>query len=160
MIALDAVVRLQSSKGERTIPLRDFYVSYGENPSKENVLEAGELIVAVDLPPTSWFSKSHYFKARERASYEFALSSAAVAIDLHEGKVQDCRIALGGVATKPWRAHAAENALRGTKPTAENFLAAANAELTAAVAREHNGFKIELCRRVIVQALQTVAELT
>ena len=160
MIALDAVVRLQGAKGERAVPLQDFYVSYGENPARENVLQPGELITAVDLPSTPWFSRSHYFKARERASYEFALSSAAVVLDVHDGAVRDCRIALGGVATKPWRAHAAENALQGGKPTEENFLAAANAELKASVAREHNGFKIELCRRVIVQALQAAAELT
>ncbi len=160
LIALDAVVRLRSAQGERTVPLPEFYVAYGTDPAKENVLAPGELITAVDLPATPWFARSHYFKARERASYEFALSSAAVALDVRDGVVRDCRIALGGVATKPWRARAAEAALKGAKPTAENFLAAAEAELKPAVARAHNGFKIELCRRTLMQALQTTAALT
>jgi len=160
LVALDAVVRLRGANSERTVPLQKFYIAYGEDPAKENVLAPGELITAVDLPATSWFARSHYFKARERASYEFALSSAAVALDVRDGIVRDCRIALGGVATKPWRAYAAEAVLKGAKPSEENFLAAAEAELRPAVARAHNGFKIELCRRVIVQALQTTAALT
>lgn len=160
LIALDAVVRLRGAQAERTVRLLDFYVAYGEDPAKENVLLPGELITAVDLPATPWFARSHYFKARERASYEFALSSAAVALDLRDGLVRDCRIALGGVATKPWRAHAAEAALRGKRASEENFRAAAEAELKAAVPRAHNAFKIELCRRVIVQALQTTTALT
>lgn len=159
LMALDALLRLRGPKGERTIPLHDFYVAYGEDPAKENVLDPGELITAVDLPATSWFVRSHYFKARERASYEFALSSAAVALDLSGGAVRDCRIALGGVATKPWRAHAAEDALRNAAPTEQAFRTAADAELKAAVPRLHNGFKIELCRRTMVQALHTAAAL-
>lgn len=159
LMALDAVVRVHGVKGERTIPLHDFYVAYGEDPAKENTLESGELVTAVDLPATDWFARSHYFKARERASYEFALSSAAVALDVRDGVVRDCRIALGGVATKPWRAHEAERTLKGAKPTEEVFHAAADAELHAAIPRTHNGFKIELCRRTIVQALQTTSAL-
>jgi xanthine dehydrogenase YagS FAD-binding subunit len=159
MVALDAVVRLRSARGERTVPLQDFYVAYGEDPARENVLEPGELITAVDLPATEWFARSHYFKARDRASYEFALASAAVALDLRDGAVNDCRIALGGVATKPWRAHAAENALRGTRPTEQAFRDAADAELGSAVARSHNGFKIELCRGTLMQALHTTVAL-
>jgi xanthine dehydrogenase YagS FAD-binding subunit len=159
LVALDARVRLSGVDGERVVPLVDFYVAYGEDPARENVLAPGELITAVDLPATPWFARSHYFKARERASYEFALASAAVALDVRDGVVRDCRIALGGVATKPWRALAAEAALKGATPTEENFLAAANAELKAAVPRAHNGFKIELCRRVITQALLTAAAL-
>ncbi len=159
MIALDALVRLRGLGGERTVPLQDFYVAYGEDPARENVLAPGELITAVDLPATAWFARSHYFKARDRTSYEFALASAAVALDLCDGLVRDCRIALGGVATKPWRAHAAENALKGTRPTEQAFRAAADAELSSAVPRTHNGFKIELCRGTLVQALQTAAAL-
>lgn len=157
MLALDAVVRLRGTQGERTVPLGEFYVAYGEDPARENVLLPGELITAVDLPATSWFSRSHYFKARERASYEFALSSAAVALDLRDGVVQDCRIALGGVATKPWRAFAAEKLLRGEKPSVEAFARAAAAELKSAVGREYNAFKIPLCQRTLVRALQTAA---
>jgi len=159
MIALDAVVRLRGTRGERTVPLRDFYVAYGEDPAKENVLEPGELITAVDLPATEWFARSHYFKARDRASYEFALASAAVALDLRDGLVRDCRIALGGVATKPWRAYAAKNALKGARPTEQAFRAASDAELSSAVPRSHNGFKIELCLGTLMQALQTTAAL-
>src|ERR1039458_8466630 len=90
MIAIEAVVRLRGARGERTVPLQDFYVAYGEDPARENVLEPGELITAVDLPATEWFARSHYFKARDRASYEFALSAAAVALDLHDGLVRNC----------------------------------------------------------------------
>lgn len=157
LVAFEAVVRTQSSRGERTIPISDFYVAYGDDPAKENVLEPGELITAVDLPAIPWFQHSHYVKARDRASYEFALSSAAVALNLENGTVKDCRIALGGVATKPWRAHAAERALQGKQPSEENFRAAAEAELAAAVPQRQNGFKVELCKRVIVHSLQTVA---
>ncbi|HEY4247948.1 MAG TPA: xanthine dehydrogenase family protein subunit M [Lacunisphaera sp.] len=159
LLALDAVVHLRGVKGERAVPLGEFYVAYGDDPARENVLLPGELITAVDLPATSWFSRSHYFKARERASYEFALSSAAVALDLRDGVVQDCRIALGGVATKPWRAIAAEKVLRGEKPSDEAFARAAATELKSAVPREHNAFKIPLCHRTLVRALQTAAAL-
>jgi len=159
MMALEAVIRTKGPHGERAIPIGEFYVPYGEDPAKENVLLPGELIVAVDLPATPWFAKSGYVKARDRASYEFALASAAVALDVRDGKVRDCRIALGGVATKPWRALAAENALRGAKPGAEAYRAAAEAELKAAVPRKDNAFKIELCKRVIVQSLTTVARM-
>ena len=157
MVAFEAVIRTQGPRGERTIPISDFYVAYGEDPSKENVLEPGELITGVDLPATHWFQNSHYVKARDRASYEFALASAAVALNLENGTVKECRIALGGVATKPWRALAAERALTGKPANDENFRAAAEAELAAAVPQRQNGFKIELSKRVVVHSLQTVA---
>lgn len=159
LVAFEAVIRTQGAKGERTIPIGEFYVPYGEDPAKENVLEPGELITHVDLPATAWFSRSCYKKARDRASYEFSLSSAAVALDLDNGTVRDCRIALGGVATKPWRALAAEQALRGAKADEEAFRAAAAAEMKAAAPQKDNAFKIELCRRVIAQTLQMAAAL-
>jgi xanthine dehydrogenase YagS FAD-binding subunit len=159
LVAFDAVVQLRGAQGERSIPLSQFYVSYGDDPAKENVLLPGELITAVDLPATPWFARSHYFKARERASYEFALASAAVALDLQGGVVRESRIALGGVATKPWRAHSAEEVLNGQKPSADVFARAADAELRSAVGREHNAFKIPLCRQAIVRALQNAATL-
>jgi xanthine dehydrogenase YagS FAD-binding subunit len=159
LMAFDAVVRLRGAQKERSVPLHDFYVAYGDDPAKENVLEPGELITAVDLPATSWFTRSCYFKARERASYEFALSSAAVALDVHNGTVRDCRIALGGVATKPWRAHAAEAVLKGNPATSDSFAAAINAELKDAVPRSHNAFKIDLCRRTAVEAIQMATAL-
>ncbi len=157
MVAFDAIVRTQGPRGLRAIPIAEFYVAYGDDPAKENVLEPGELVTGVDLPATQWFRNSHYVKARDRASYEFALASAAVALDLRDGRVKDCRIALGGVATKPWRALSAERTLRGNQASVEAFQAAAEAELSAAVPQRQNGFKVELCRRVVVQSLQTVA---
>lgn len=157
MVAFDATVRTQNASASRSIPIAEFYVPYGDDPAKETVLELGELITGVDLPAIGWFQHSHYVKARDRASYEFALASAAVALDIDNGTVKDCRIALGGVATKPWRALKAESALRGTKPIPEAFRAAAEAELAAAVPQRQNGFKVELCKRVLMQSLQTVA---
>lgn len=158
MMALDAVVRTQWKDGERTIPIADFYVAYGDDAAKENVLRPGELITAVDLPPTHWFTKSHYMKVRDRASYEFALASAAVALDLKEGYVRDCRLALGGVATKPWRAFAAEKVLRGAPATDQTFREAADAELQTAKSQPDNAFKVPLARLVIVAALRHAAE--
>lgn len=159
LVALEAIIRTQGPKGQRTLPIGEFYVAYGEDPAKENVLEPGELITHVDLPPTAWFARSCYQKARDRASYEFALSSAAAALDLDNGVIRDCRIALGGVATKPWRALTAEKALRGLKVSEEAFRAAAEAELKMAVPRKYNAFKIELCKRVIVKSLQMAAAI-
>ncbi len=159
MVAFEAVVRTQGAKGERVIPIGEFYVPYGEDPAKENVLEPGELIIGVDLPKQSWFTRSYYFKARDRASFEFSLSSAAVALDLDGDKIRDCRIALGGVATKPWRASAAENALRGAQIGEDAFRSAAEAELKPAIPQTYNSFKIELCKRVLVQSLKSAAAL-
>jgi xanthine dehydrogenase YagS FAD-binding subunit len=115
MVLFDAVVRVRGPKGERQISIHDFYVPYGEDPAKETTLGYGELITAVDLPAARWFAKSHYLKVRDRASYEFSLSSAAVAMDVQGGVIREARIAVGGVATKPWRARAAEGALKGAK---------------------------------------------
>jgi xanthine dehydrogenase YagS FAD-binding subunit len=156
MAALDAVVRVQGPGGERTIPIGEFHVPYGDDPAKENNLQPGELITAVDLPATPWFARSTYVKVRDRASYEFALASAAVALEIKDGVIVDARIALGGVATKPWRALAAEAALKGQKPETAVFVAAAAAELKPAVAQKDNGFKIELAKRTIVRALSEV----
>jgi xanthine dehydrogenase YagS FAD-binding subunit len=159
MMAFDATIRTQSPQHTRSIPIADFYVSYGFDPAKENVLEPGELITAVDLPAPKWFARSHYLKARDRSSYEFALASAAVALDVDNGTIRDCRIALGGVATKPWRALLAEKSLRGAKASDDAFAAAAEAELAQAKPHKHNAFKVALCKRVIQQALQTVAAM-
>jgi xanthine dehydrogenase YagS FAD-binding subunit len=161
LVAFDAVVRTQGpgGKGERVIPIEQFYVAYGDDPARENVLAKGELITAVDLPGEGFFARSHYLKVRDRASYEFALSSAAVALEVVGGTIKQARVALGGVATKPWRARAAEKALVGQKPSDETFAAAAAAELKAAVPRKYNAFKVELCRRTIVRALGTVANV-
>jgi xanthine dehydrogenase YagS FAD-binding subunit len=156
MVLFDAVVRVRGPKGEREISIHDFYVPYGKDPAKETTLQKGELITAVDLPASPTFAKSHYLKVRDRASYEFALSSAAVAMAIDDGVIREARLALGGVATKPWRALAAEKALVGQKANTKTFQAAAEEELKPAKPQKHNGFKIELCKRTIVRALENV----
>lgn len=160
LVAFDAVVRTTGPGGDRAIPIRDFYVPYGDDPAKENILHPGELITAVDLPATPFFARSHYLKVRDRASYEFALSSAAVALEVTDGVITQARVALGGVATLPWRAHRAEEALIHQKPSDELFAQAARAELAQAKPQKHNAFKVELTQRTIAQALATVAEMT
>ncbi|MFI5257409.1 MAG: FAD binding domain-containing protein [Gemmatimonadales bacterium] len=159
MAALGAVVRVHAPQGNRTIPLVDFHVVPGARPERETVLRHGEIITAVDIPALPWARRSHYRKVRDRASFAFALASAAVALDLAGNRIRDARIALGGVGTKPWRSHAAEAALIGKAPTPANFRAAAEAELRGAVAHRENEFKIELAKRTMVRALTTVAAM-
>jgi xanthine dehydrogenase YagS FAD-binding subunit len=160
LVALDATVRTRRRDGsERTIPLTDFHVAYGEDPARESVLEHGELITAVDLPATPWFARSHYLKLRDRASYEFALASAAVALDLDGSSIRAARVALGGVGTKPWRSREAEQALAGAKAGEAAFRAAAEAALRGARPQKDNGFKIELAKRTLTRALATAAEV-
>jgi xanthine dehydrogenase YagS FAD-binding subunit len=160
MTALDAVVRTRRPRGgERTIPLADFYVPYGDDPARETVLEHGELITAVELPATPWFARSHYLKIRDRASYEFALASAAVALDLDGGsRIRAARVALGGVGSKPWRSPEAEQALAGGRAEEKTYQAAAEAALRGARPQKDNGFKIELAKRTLARALATAAE--
>ena len=159
MAALGAIVRVRGASGERTIPLVDFHVVPGAHPERETVLRHGEMITAVDIPALGFGVRSHYRKVRDRASYAFALASAAVAIDVAHGTVRDVRIALGGVATKPWRSLAAEHALMGKPATAAAFRAAAEVALHGAVAHGENAFKIELAKRTLVRALSTVAAM-
>src|SRR5438309_9390692 len=128
MVALDAVVRVLGPNGERTIPLVDFYRLPGNEPQRDTVLEHGELITAVDLPPLSFATHSHYRKVRDRASYAFALVSVGAAIDVADGIVRDVRIAFGGVAHAPWRARKAEAVLRGAAATEEHVWQAVDAE--------------------------------
>jgi xanthine dehydrogenase YagS FAD-binding subunit len=153
LAALDAVVRVSGRSGERTIPFADFHLLPGAHPEHETVLQPGDLITAVDLPPLPFATRSVYVKVRDRASYAFALSSAAVALDIQDGIIRDARIALGGVATKPWRAHAAERLLAGRRATEAAYRAAADAAFQGAVPRAHNAFKIELGKRTLVRAL-------
>lgn len=157
MVALDAVVRVQGPQGERTIPVVDFHRLPGDHPEQDTVLEPGELITAVDLPPLAFATRSHYRKVRDRASYAFALASAAVALDIQNGVIRAARLALGGVGTKPWRAHEAEAALVNRPATAERYRAAADLALRGAVPQEHNAFKIDLAKRTVVRALTVVA---
>jgi xanthine dehydrogenase YagS FAD-binding subunit len=159
MAALDAVVHIQGPDGGRKVPIAEFHVSYGEDPARETVLKHGELITAVELPNTPFFARSHYLKVRDRAAFEFALASAAVAFEIKDGKITAARLALGGVATKPWRAVEAEKVLVGAKPDEAAYAAAAKAALEGAKPQKFNAFKIELARRTIVRALSTVGEM-
>ncbi|MBX6359083.1 FAD binding domain-containing protein [Pseudacidobacterium ailaaui] len=158
MMALEATVHTRGAKGERNIALNDFYLVPGTTPEKENVLEPGELITAVTLPKLPPGTKSHYLKLRDRASYEFALASAAVVIQTHGGKVQFVRVALGGVGTKPWRSREAEQELHGREANERTFRAAAEAALKPAKPLRDNAFKVELAKRVLVRALQTATQ--
>jgi xanthine dehydrogenase YagS FAD-binding subunit len=158
MVALDAIVRVLGPDGEKTIPLLDFHRLPGDEPQRDTVLEYGELITAVDLPPLPCAVRSRYRKVRDRASYAFALVSVAAALDVVDGLVRDVRIALGGVAHKPWRALKAEEALRGAPATEESFARAAGAELAAAQPLRDNGFKVPLARNLIVRTLLDLTE--
>jgi xanthine dehydrogenase YagS FAD-binding subunit len=153
MVALDAVVRVLGPNGERPIPLTGFHRLPGDEPQRDTVLEHGELITAIDLPPLAFATRSHYRKVRDRASYAFALVSVAAAIDVSGGMVRDARIALGGVAHVPWRATKAEAALRGAPATEEAFRRAADAELADAQPLRENAFKVPLARNTLVRTL-------
>jgi xanthine dehydrogenase YagS FAD-binding subunit len=155
LVALDATVEIRGVDGAmRSVAIDLFHVAYGEDPARESVLEPGELITAVLLPAVPWFTRSRYAKARDRASYEFALASAAVALDVDDaGRVRDARVALGGVATRPWRSRDAEEALRGRPPERDAFERAALAAMAGAEPRAANAFKVPLARKVIARAL-------
>ena len=158
LAALDATVHLQSGSGTRTLKLTELHRLPNGRPDLETALEPGELITAVELPCLPWAARSTYRKVRDRASYAFALVSVAAALDRAEDStVRDVRLALGGVAPKPWRALAAEAALRGRPATEANFQAAAEAELAGAAPLRHNAFKVELAKRTIVAVLAGLA---
>ncbi len=158
MMALEATVHTRGSKGERSIALNDFYLVPGATPDKENVLEPGELITYVTLPALPQGTRSHYLKLRDRASYEFALASAAVVVQLSGGKIQRARVAMGGVGTKPWRSKEAEQALQGREANEHTYRAAAEAALKPAKPLRDNTFKVELAKRAIVRALQVATQ--
>jgi xanthine dehydrogenase YagS FAD-binding subunit len=153
LAALDATVHLSSRGGARRVPLADFHNLPGDRPEIETVLQPGELITAVELAASPLAKNSHYRKVRDRSSYAFALVSVAAGIEIAGGKIADVRIALGGVAPKPWRASKAEEVLRGQAATKERFLAAADAELATAKPFDGNAFKIELAKRTIAAVL-------
>ncbi len=158
MTALDAFVVVHGPDGERRIPIEELHRLPGDEPQRDTTLEHGELITAVDLPPSGFFSNSRYRKVRERASYAFALVSVAVALDVEDGTVRDLRLALGGVAHKPWRATSAEEALRGEPANEANFRAAADIELESAEPLRDNAFKVPLVRNVIARTLLELSE--
>lgn len=157
MTALDAVVRIEGPGGERAIPITELYRLPGREPQRDTTLEHAELITAVDLPPSGFSSNSRYRKVRERASYAFALVSVAAALQVRDGVVREARIALGGVAHKPWRAEKAEDALRGRPAVEESFRAAAEAELADAAPLRQNAYKVPLAGNVITRTLFDLA---
>jgi len=158
LTALDAVLTLENTKGkQRQLPITEFYLLPGTTPQKENVLEPGELIVAVTIPTAAHAQRSTYLKVRERASYAYALASAAVGLDVQGGTIHAARVALGGVGAQPWRSREAEKALVGQPATEATFKAAAAAALQGAKPREHNAYKVELAQNTLVRALQQVA---
>ncbi len=153
MAALEAVIHVEGPKGKRTIAFADFHKLPGDTPQIENALEPGELITYVDLPKPVEGARSVYLKLRDRASYEFALASAAVVAKVEGGHIRYVRVALGGVGTKPWRSHEAEAALNGKPAHAATFRAAAEAALAAAKPRSDNAFKVELAKRCLTRTL-------
>lgn len=157
MVALDATVVVLGTGGERRIPLADFHRLPGDAPQRDTVLEHGELIVAVELPALPFAARSDYRKVRDRASYAFALVSVAAALDIQGRTIRDARVALGGVAHKPWRATQAEAVLRGAPATIESFRAAADAELAPARPSGDNEFKIPMARNTIVAVLRDLS---
>jgi xanthine dehydrogenase YagS FAD-binding subunit len=156
LIALDSVVRVQGARGERTIPFEQFHVAPGDTPEHETVLERGELIQAVEIPASSSAANSLYLKVRDRASYEFALVSVALALEMAHGKIRTARMAFGGVATKPWRARNVEEVLAGATPSEELFERAGAAATDGARPRADNGFKVDLLKRTVTRALRTL----
>jgi xanthine dehydrogenase YagS FAD-binding subunit len=157
LAALDAVVHLKSVDNERTIPFTELHRLPEDRPEIETSLQRGELITAVELPALPVAARSTYRKVRDRASYAFALVSVAAALEVKDGMVEDVRLALGGVAHKPWRAFKAEEMLRGRSATHDTFIAAADAELRSANPLRHNAFKVELAKRTIAAVLAELA---
>ncbi|MBN6038026.1 xanthine dehydrogenase family protein subunit M [Amycolatopsis sp. 195334CR] len=154
LAALDATIEVESLRGIRRLPITEFHRLPGDTPSVETELAADELITAVELPPLPFAVNSRYRKVRDRASYAFALVSVAAALEVQDQTITSVRLALGGVAGKPWRAHEAERSLLGSPATDPSFTTAADAELTTAIGRDHNTFKIDLARRTIVATLR------
>jgi CO/xanthine dehydrogenase FAD-binding subunit len=157
LTALDAGVHIRSAAGQRTVPLTEFYVPPGDRPDIENVLQHGELITSVDLPLLPAGTRSGYLKVRDRASYEFALTSAAAALLIEDGTITAARLALGGVGTIPWRAREAEEILNGTRVSDQTFRAAAEAALPDPFTVPGTAFKVELAQRTIVRVLRAVS---
>lgn len=158
LAALDAVIHVIGPRGERAIPFAEFYLLPGDRPDLETTLQPDELITGIDIPPLPFARRSCYRKVRDRASYAFALVSVAAALEVEEGVVTQVRLALGGVAPRPWRADAAERVLQGAPATRETFREAAEAELALARGLHHNTFKIELAKRTITSVLAGLSE--
>lgn len=160
LAALEAKVRVRGSDGkDRLIEFKDFHRLPGDHPERDTTLAKGDLITAIELPPARFTSHTCYLKVRDRASYAFALVSVAAALEIVDGKIKVARIALGGVAHKPWRNTDAEESLVGSAVTTEAFEKAAGLAMKGAEPLEHNGFKVELAKRAIVRALSKAARL-
>jgi xanthine dehydrogenase YagS FAD-binding subunit len=158
LVALDAEIRLVSAAGSRTVKLADFYRLPGDTPEVDNDLRPGELITEVVVPRLDWASRSTYVKVRDRQSYEFALCSAAVALDIKDSRIVDARVAVGGVASVPWRLAAVEAALRGAPATLESFEDAVSVAADGARPLSANAFKVSLLKRTVVRALLELTE--
>ncbi|GGJ77613.1 oxidoreductase [Streptomyces camponoticapitis] len=158
LTAFDAVVSYETPDGPGEVPLTDFYLPVGDTPHRETALPPGALITHVSLPPAGVAARSRYRKVRERASYAFAIGSVAAALRIEDGLVREARLAFGGVASRPWRAHAAEAVLTGARAGGETFAAAADAELAAATPLPDNGYKVPLMRDLVVSVLTELAE--
>jgi xanthine dehydrogenase YagS FAD-binding subunit len=159
LIALDALVEVAGSSGNRMMPFARLHRMPGDTPHIETVLEPGDLITAFHLPVAPWMARSLFLKIRDRESYEFALASAAVALDLQDRRVREARVALGGLATVPWRSRPAEAALAGRMLDEDVLMAAAEAAFADAEPREHNAFKVALGKRTLMRAVHAAAEL-
>jgi xanthine dehydrogenase YagS FAD-binding subunit len=160
MAALNAIIHVEGPKGGRTIPFSDFHLLPGQTPQIEHNLKRDELITYVELPPLSFAARSHYLKVRDRASYEFALTSAAVAVDIEGGIIKGARIALGGVGTKPWRSLEAENAIIGLDANRDTYNKAAEAAMMGAIPNKDNAYKLEMAKRTLVRALETAGGMS
>ena len=156
LVALDASIRLQSGNGSRDLKLDDFYLVPGDTPEMENQLRPGEIIAEIHVPQLAWANKSTYLKIRDRASYEFALTSAAVALDVNGDQIRDARIAVGGVGTKPWNLPKVREALIGNPLNQETFEKAARLAIEGANPSKQNAYKVELIQRTIIRTLMNL----
>jgi len=154
MAALDALIHVEGGNGKRTIPFADFHTLPADNPEIENTLKPDELIIAVEIPALAFAVNSTYVKVRDRSSFDFALASAAVALDMAGGMINEARIAFGGIGTKPWRSLKAEQSLKGKSISINSFKAAADIALEDATTYRYNSFKKELAKRTLISALQ------
>ncbi|SNT10608.1 xanthine dehydrogenase YagS FAD-binding subunit [Granulicella rosea] len=159
LTALEAVIHIEGRNGQRSVPISEFYLLPGSTPERETVLQPGDLITHITLPAPVAGAKSAYLKLRDRASYEFALASAAIVMKQDGERIRYVRVAMGGVGTRPWRAVEAEKMLLGKAATAENFRAAADAALHGARPQSQNGFKVELAKRCLTHAMRQVSQI-
>ncbi len=157
LAALDAKVELHGPQGDRAVPVAEFHREPGNTPNIETVLRPGEIITAFTVPASALARRSHYLKVRDRASFEWAVVSAAVALDMDGDHIREARVAMGGVGTRPWRSLEAEQALKGQTATEDNFRLAAEKALAGAKPAAHNGFKVTLAQRAVTRALIALA---